>query len=313
MRESDLLEHIFQTSKALRRSDLVVIGPGDDMAMINLAGRRLLAGVDQLIDGRHVRLAVTPIHLVGRKAIARSLSDIAAMAARPVATLVAAALPPDFGVDRANQLFDSMRAVAEQYNAPIIGGDIAFHSDPSKPLVCSATVLAEPSATGPITRSGARPGDIVFVTGLLGGSLHPNGLGRHLTFEPRIDVALKLASTLGDDLHAMIDISDGLGRDASHIAERSNVQVTIDAARIPCNDDCDWRRALSDGEDYELCFAAAPNANVPGQIGGVQVTAVGEVRPAPGRASPDRARVVVQDGNRQLKADDLGWEHSSES
>jgi thiamine-monophosphate kinase len=302
MREFDLLEHVYAASANLGPN--VLIPPGDDMGMVRLARHDLLAAVDQLIDGRHVQLNRTPLNLVGRKAITRSLSDIAAMAARPVASLVAVTLPPDFGSDRATQLFDAMRETAAHYDCPLIGGDIAFHSDPSHPLVCSVTVLAEPGKFAPITRRGAKIGDAVYVTGRLGGSLQPEGLGRHLTFEPRIREALSLASALRDRLHAMIDLSDGLGRDVSHIAELSDIGIELDAQAIPCNEGCDWRRSLGDGEDYELCFAAS--GQVPRSIDGLPITPVGRVVPFDGKS-----RVVVMERGREISADQLGWQHQS--
>lgn len=301
MRESALLEHIYQsTSRADRR---VLIGPGDDMGMVQISGTRLLAAVDQLIDGRHVIVANTPLSLVGRKAITRSLSDIAAMAAVPVGCLVAATLPPDFGEQRANELFDAMRATAHQYGCPLIGGDIAFHQNTSYPMVCSVTVLAEPDGARVITRGGAKVGDTICVTGLLGGSLEPSGLGRHLTFEPRVELAKQIALHYGDRLHAMIDISDGLGRDASHIAKMSNVQIRLNASSIPCNPGCDWRRALSDGEDYELCFAVA--GDLQREMAGATLHAVGNVVQLP-KGGP---HVVIKGRDLTIAADDLGWEH----
>lgn len=307
MREFDLLKHIFRANPRLGRR--VLIPPGDDMGMVQLDGRNVLAAVDQLIDGVHFDLAVTSIDLIGRKAITRNLSDIAAMAARPVASLVSAALPPDFGQDRANALFDAMRTTAEHYDCPLIGGDIAIHRDAAHPLVCSVTVLAEPAGR-PIRRDGAKPGDIVCVTGKLGGSLEHGGLGRHLTFEPRVREALAIAETLGERLHSMIDISDGLGRDAAHIAEMSGVRIRIDGARIPCNPPlgCDWRRALSDGEDYELCFTAAPGGSVPGTIAGLSITQVGEVLE---RDLHDPRWVVVQIDNQSISGEELGWQHEA--
>lgn len=303
MREFDLLRHVYTHNASLGAA--VAIPPGDDMAMVRAGGAQVLAAVDQLVAGRHVDLAATPLELVGRKAITRSLSDIAAMAARPLATLVAATLPPDFGEGRANELFDAMHQTAARYGCPLIGGDIAFHSDPTHPLVCSVTVLAVPGDDPPVTRSGARPGDGIYITGRLGGSLEPDGGGRHLHFEPRIVAALELAAALGADLHAMIDLSDGLGRDAGHIAEMSNVRIELDAALIPCNDDVDWRRALADGEDYELCFTAA--GAPPARLGDVPVTRVGNVLPN----DPDQPRVIVRDGEARLDASDLGWQHQS--
>lgn len=313
MREFELLEHVYASVR--ETPDRVRVGPGDDMAVVRLAGRDLLAAVDQVVDGRHVTLATTPPGLVGRKSVLRSLSDVAAMAARPVAALAAATLPPDFGTDRANALFDGMREAAEEHDCPLIGGDIAFHAATGHAFTCAITVLAEPGPCGAVLRSGARPGDTVYVTGRLGGTVDADGGGRHLSFEPRIDAGLELAATLGDRLHAMIDISDGLGRDAGHLAEGCGHRIEIEAARIPCAQGVDWRRAIAEGEDYELLFAAA--GDVPAVIAGdLLVTPVGrvamevEAEPTTDRARAP-ARVIVRDGDRAIRGDDLGWEHGS--
>lgn len=304
MREFDLLEHVFAANASLGQA--VEVPPGDDMAVIRLGNLRLLAAVDQLVDGRHVRVASTPIELVGRKAVTRSLSDIAAMAAQPVATLAAVTLPPKFGSDRAALLFEAMRSTAAAYNCPLIGGDLAFHADESFPLTCSVTVLAQAASHAPVTRSGAKPGDGVYVTGSLGGTYLEDGSGRHLTFEPRINLALALAETLGQRLHAMIDISDGLGRDASHIAAMSNVQIQIQADRVPCVEGVDWKSAMTHGEDYELLFAAT--GNVPSEIASIAITRVGEVVE---HDSDDEPQVVVIDDGKRIVADELGWQHES--
>ena len=306
MREFDLLQHVFDTTRT-GAADRVIIGPGDDLAMVRLGGRDLLAGVDQLVAGRHVNLAATPLDLVGRKAITRCLSDIAAMAGRPVASLAAVVLPPDFGSGRAKELFNAMRDTAEAFNCPLIGGDIAFHGDASHPLTCSVTVLAEPTADRPITRAGAIDGDSVYVTGRLGGAVNADGSGRHLTFDPRISEAIELAETLANRLHAMIDLSDGLGRDASHIAERSNCAIEIDASAIPCAANIDWKRAASDGEDYELLFTAT--GDVPTTLGdNVPVTKIGKVIT---RTDEDQPLVIIRDGDSIIPADQLGWQHEA--
>ncbi|MHC4107298.1 MAG: thiamine-phosphate kinase, partial [Planctomycetota bacterium] len=203
-------------------------------------------------------------------------------------------------------LFDAMRKTAELFECPLIGGDIAFHERPGQPLVCTVTVLAEPTATQPILRSGAKVGDAVYVTGALGGSLDPGGGGRHLTFEPRVAEAIRLAELLGDRLHAMIDLSDGLGRDASHIAARSRVRIEIDAGSVPCRPGCGWKGAMSDGEDYELCFAA--EGAVPDHIGELPITAVGRV--VSGAEGPV-PHVLVHDGGQAISGDELGWQHAS--
>ncbi|MHC5024461.1 MAG: thiamine-phosphate kinase [Planctomycetota bacterium] len=304
MREFDLLSHVFKAN--VRLGEHVAIPPGDDMAMIRMSGGTVLIGVDQLVGGRHVDLDRVPVPLVGRKAMTRCLSDVAAMAARPSCSLVAVTLPPDYGSRRARELFDAMRDAAEEYGCPLVGGDIAFHDRADHPLVCTVTVIAEPGPTPPITRDGAEPGDTVYVTGTLGGSLQPDGRGRHLTFEPRIDAAIALAASLGDRLHAMIDLSDGLGRDASHLAAASNTQFRLRADDIPRDRELDWRHAVGEGEDYELCFTAG--GDVPRSIDGLPVTPVGEVRARP--ADDDRLVLVISEGG-EWAAEELGWQHEA--
>jgi thiamine-monophosphate kinase len=220
--------------------------------------------------------------------------------------MAAVTLPPDFGHDRATALFDAMRATAEAYACPLIGGDIAFFASATSPLVCTVSVLAKPGPGGPVTRSGARAGDVIAVTGALGGAWRPDGLGKHLTFEPRLAEAAALAEALGANLHAMIDLSDGLGRDAARLAEQSGGRIEIDAERIPCAEGVDWRRAMGDGEDYELCFAAA--GDVPPHLGRVPVTVVGRFREGSGTDDP---RVLVRDGEQVHDASALGWDHGA--
>jgi thiamine-monophosphate kinase len=321
MREFEILEHVYAANAALPRR--VTIPPGDDMAEIEIGGERgrssapgaaprphtVLAAVDQIVDGVHVRLGAVSLELIGRKAITRCLSDVAAMAAVPAASLVAATLPADFDSVSAMRLFDAMREAADEYDCPLIGGDVAAHA-PGRPapLVCAVTVLAVPGPLPPRRRSMARPGDTLYVTGRLGGSVAPDGGGRHLTFAPRIAEALELAAALGERLHAMIDVSDGLGRDAGHLARDSGVGIVIDADRIPRSEGIEWRRAASDGEDYELLFTA--QGEVPEMVGaGTPVTAVGRVHARP-RDAAGHAVVIVAHGV-EHGAEALGWEHGS--
>lgn len=306
MRESNLLQHIYRANASLDAAG-ILIPPGDDMAALRTrSGATILVAVDQVVDGLHVNVGSMPLELIGRKAVCRSVSDIAAMAARPIASLAAGTLPPDWEESRANTLFDAMRTAAAEQHCPLIGGDIAIHRSADHPLTLSVTVLAVPGDTPPVRRDGARIGDGVYVTGALGGSFGDDGLGRHLTFEPRVEVALQLAATLGANLHAMIDISDGLGRDAGRIAAASDVRIALRARDLPCNPGVDWRAAASDGEDYELCFTAA--GEVPDSIAGVPITKVGEVV-APSGGEP----VVVHIDGEVLAGGELGWDHGGGS
>ena len=303
MREFDLLRSVYRANASL--PSFVSIPPGDDMAELSLPANagRLLVAVDQVIGGRHVRHDEDP-KLIGRKAVARNVSDIAAMAAEPLASVVACCLPRDWDEPRALSLFAGLRESAAAWRCPLIGGDLAL-GGPGDPLTVSVTVLATPRGRA-ITRRGSRIGDGVFVTGSLGGSLAPDGGGRHLTFEPRLHESWALADSLGERLHAMIDLSDGLGRDAGHLLEGPKaigLAIELDGHALPCQPGSDWKSALGDGEDYELLFTA--EGPVPATLGGVPVTRVGSVR---ARREGEPAVLVRIDG-RTAAVGDLGWEH----
>lgn len=306
MSEFELLRGIYAANAALlaRHGTRVVIPPGDDMAQIHLERSELLIAVDQMIEGRHFRSG-TPMELVGRKAVARNISDIAAMAGRPLACVAAVALPQGMASGAIETLYDAVRAAAELFDCPLVGGDTGSSASAAAPLVISVTVVAGLPAGVPraITRGGAKIGDGVFVTGRLGGSFGADGLGRHLTFAPRVEESVALARMLGDRLHAMIDLSDGLGRDAGHLAAASGVAMRLDAGKVPANDGCTWRNALGDGEDYELCFTA--EGPVPSEVAGLAIARVGEVIAAD--SSRPRVSLVTDEG--EFDVTTLGWEH----
>lgn len=314
MRESKLLEHVYRANTALGAE--VTIPPGDDLGAVRVGGREVLAGVDQLADGVHFELATTPLAKVGRKAITRCLSDVAAMAALPDGAVVTAALPRDFGEARATELFDAMRATAEQYVCPLIGGDIAMWD---QPLLLTVTVFAHCEPNAPVTRGGARPGDAVCVTGRLGGSLvEHEGCTHHLDFEPRIELARALVNDCGLTIRSMIDLSDGLARDLGHICRASNVDAGVTVDRLPTSAAAEmlaeqdkspaWRHVVGDGEDYELCFtlpAEQAGDKLPAEIGGVPITMIGTVAEARGEG---QLLFELPDGTTQPAAG-LGWEH----
>ena len=306
MRESTFLSHLYATEPPQR--DGVVIGPGDDMALLVAGGDRVLAAIDAVVEGRHFRRG-TDLRLVGRKAVLRNLSDVAAMAARPLACLAAVQVPAGFGDADAQRLLEGLREAGDAHDCPLVGGDTAVHADPSAPLTVSVAILAAPALPSGrvITRSGAEIGDRVFVTGTLGGSLAADGGGRHLDFPPRIREANQLARTLGDDLHAMIDLSDGLGIDAGHLAAAADgdLAIEIDAAALPCTPGCSWRQAMGDGEDFELCFCAA--SPPPARFGDLVVSEVGRV--VERRGGP-RVRVVTPEG--VVDGSSLGYEHRAD-
>jgi thiamine-monophosphate kinase len=189
------------------------LGPGDDAALLRLAdGPECLVTVDLVSDGVDFQLRSTDPRRIGRKALAVNLSDIAAMAGKPLAAVIAVALPRENAFDLAVELYEGLLPLAERFDLPIAGGDLQSWDGP---LVISVTLLGQPTHRGPLLRSGARPGDKIVVTGAFGGSI----LGRHLDFDPRIDEALLLADRY--PLHAGMDVSDGLSLDLSRLANVS--------------------------------------------------------------------------------------------
>jgi len=211
---------------------------GDDCAI--LPGGLLLT-CDPVIEGIHFR-KTTPPRQIGWKAMARNLSDIAAMGGQPRYAVVSLGLRPTTSVHYVQQLYAGMNAVAGKFACRIVGGDTA-HVRGEQFIV--VTVLGH--ADRPVLRSGAKVGDIVFVTGKLGGSFRS---GKHLTFTPRIREGRQLARYA----HAMLDISDGLASDLHRLVESSRVGFDIDSQKIPGR----LPGALTDGEDFELLFTVAP-------------------------------------------------------
>lgn len=236
----------------------VLVGPGDDCAVLSPPSRPLLVTTDMLMDGTDFVLAEVGARRVGRKAMAVNLSDIAAMAGAPTAAVVSVALPRD-GRDIAQELYLGLRDVADAFGVALVGGDT--NSWDGK-LAISVTAFGEATARGPVRRNGAKPGDWLFVTGPLGGSI----LGHHLDFTPRVREALALHSAV--ELRAMCDISDGLSADLNHICEESRCGAVLHAEAIPITDAARERsrtsgrsplqHAFGDGEDFELVFAVSP-------------------------------------------------------
>lgn len=292
MRERELLQRIAERSaKLANEHDNVLVGPGDDCAVIAAHPHPLLLTTDHLVQHRHFDDAL-PLELIARKAILRSVSDIAAMAGTPSWALATALLP--VGYEHANELFDHMARFAREFGCPLVGGDIAT-LPPGVPGPISLTITVGGHAPKPILRSGARVGDHVYVTGPLGGSLVNH---RHALATPRIEVAQHLAGSI----HAMIDLSDGLGIDSGRVARASNVRIELDATTIPIHPDAGGLdAALSDGEDYELLFTAPPGALIPDSITRIgRVVGVGGGHPAAILVTPDG-------GERDVSAQ--GFEH----
>jgi thiamine-monophosphate kinase len=258
----------------------VLLGPGDDCAAIDWSGAGpCLATTDILMEGCDFVIAEAGARRVGRKAMAVNLSDIAAMAGRPVAAVVGLVLPKVGGRKLAEELYLGMREIADEFQTAIVGGDTNSWDGP---LVISVTVLGEAVGRGPVTRSGAKPGDWLMVTGPLGGSIH----GKHLDFTPRVREALRLHAIV--ELNAMIDLSDGLSADLFHICRESGCGAVLRADTIPISDAAremaDGRspldHAISDGEDFELAFSVSPSDGEKlireQPIAGIELSHIGE-------------------------------------
>ncbi|MCH8851596.1 MAG: thiamine-monophosphate kinase [Planctomycetes bacterium] len=245
----------------------VPIPVGDDMGCLTLpGGQSILLGSDMLVDGTHFECGTHNLADIAHKAVCCCLSDAAAMAVQPLAALVSLAIPRGMVYETGRALLEAMIAVAGRFDCTIIGGDTTSWEGR---LAIDVALLAVPwPDCPPITRRGARPGDRLFITGKLGGSR----LGRHLSFVPRISEARSLAKALGPELHAMIDISDGLALDLHRLCQASGCGAVIREASLEAVISPDaheaarqdgrsaLEHALSDGEDFELLFAVAKDA-----------------------------------------------------
>ena len=234
----------------------IPVGIGDDMAVVNFHGGKLLIGSDMTIEGVHFDLANVKMEQIAHKALGRCLSDCAAMAGVPVGAVISVAKPDSLSEEMLKDLYRGF----SKFACPIIGGDTSHSPDR---LVIDVCLLGECVGNEPVLRSGAEPGDYLYVTGALGGSI----LGKHLNFEPRIEQALWIARNL--PLHAMIDISDGLSSDLNHLCRESKcgAEIFLQNLETIISDDAkklagttnknSIDHALNDGEDFELLAAIA--------------------------------------------------------
>ncbi|MBI4880621.1 MAG: thiamine-monophosphate kinase [Planctomycetes bacterium] len=283
----------------------VLVGVGDDAAVLACGGRELVATTDLLIDGIDFRLTECGYRLAGRKAMAKNLSDIAAMGVAPWTAFVSVGLPGGFSAEDAAQLLDGLVDTACAFGCAIAGGDTKRSPGP---LIVNVALLGRSTGRPPVLRSGARPGDLLCVTGRLGGSL----FGRHLTFEPRVAAGLRLNEACG--VRAMIDLSDGLSSDLGRLCAASGVGAEIEAERVPVSADAEraaqdggsaLAHALNDGEDYELLCALPPEngaALAADPLLGPLVTCIGRC------LMPDSG-VLLRAGGATRPLEPRGFEH----
>ena len=290
-----------------RKGRGVVVGIGDDCAVVRGPRGRTsgLFKIDSVIDGVHFQSKTAKPFWIGWKALARSLSDIAAMGGVPRYAVAAACVPRGLGLSRMKQVMAGLEAAARRFGVALVGGDTASTSGPFSVAVA---VWGEAGPGGPVLRSGARPDDWVWVTGTLGGSI----LGRHLRFTPRLREARAIVRRLHPT--AMMDISDGLGIDAGRLARASRVAIVLEGGAVPVSREAralarrDGRsaldHALADGEDYELLFTTRPRRlrEIAGlAIAGVRATVIG-------RVVRGRGAWIVERGRRR-RIDAAGYAH----
>lgn len=255
-KESQITDY-FARAVELNNADFP-IGIGDDMAQMTFGGSdTALITTDMLLDGSHFDSRIHSLEQIGYKSMAASLSDCAAMATKPFAAVAAVALPKDFGAEKLKQLHKGIVKAGEMFGCKLIGGDITSWKDSGGKLAVNITMLSKIADNPPIRRTTAKVGDIICVTGTLGGSIK----GKHLCFTPRVKEALEIAKIALPN--SMMDISDGLSTDLNHIARLSAVGAVIDEELIPVSADakaadCPFSAAINDGEDFELLFTISP-------------------------------------------------------
>ena len=257
-REVKLIETI--TANLPTRADTLV-GAGDDCAVIDQSpDQSLLLKTDAVVEGIHFQKNDPP-DKVGHKALARALSDIAAMAGEPNSALITLGLPRDFDQKWVEMFYSGLNATAQAFDVAIVGGETV--SSPER-IFCSVALTGKVVRDKAVLRKNARVRDALFVTGDLGGSID----GKHLNFTPRVKEAQWMAEHF--DLHAMIDLSDGLAGDLHHICKASGVGAEVWADFLPLSRAARMRArqgdtakpavaaAMTDGEDFELLFSIDP-------------------------------------------------------
>lgn len=298
------------------KSPSIVIGIGDDCAVLRIPhGNQTLVTTDFSLEGVHFRREWHPAEVVGHRCLTRGLSDIAAMGGNPTAAFLSLALPQDLPQLWVNQFLKGLFKLADRFYVSLAGGDTA--QSPNGILADVIVVGSVPKGKA-IRRSGAQPGDRIYVTGALGGAaatlkllfdgkkLRPADFPQHFYPMPRLEVGRFLREK--GLASAMIDLSDGLSTDLGHICDESGVGAKIQASSIPRSSIGKPARAvelgfaLNGGDDYELLFIARPGKRIPSKIAGVPITQIGEI------TREKRVLLVDQDSNSsRLRAQ--GWEH----
>ena len=316
--ERKLIERIARASRTQDGSKLIATGIGDDCAVLRVPeGHEMLVTTDFSLEGVHFRREWHPADTVGHRCLTRGLSDIASMGGEPLAAFLSLALPADLPQRWADQFVKGMLALARRFGVTLAGGDTA--QSPAG-VLADITVVGSVPAGQAILRSGARPGDSIFVTGELGAPValleqmfanperkfRPSAFPAHFYPEPRIAVARQLRTK--KVATAMIDISDGLSTDLRHICESSGVGATIIERALPIaslgRHEVERRHALHGGGEYQLLFTATPARHVAKEIAGVLITRIGYIN--------EGSEIVIEHENGYTtELETGGWEHFS--
>lgn len=236
---------INRISMRIKPSCRIIKGIGDDAAVLKYKdNKHLLFTTDMLMEGRHF-LRVQGGYLIGKKSLAVNVSDIAAMGGMPLYAVVSLGAPSSLNVNFVDSLYRGIKEVAKEFEIDVAGGDTIN----SEKIIVNIALIGEVEKKNLVLRSGAKPGDAIFVTGNIGGSIK----GRHLDFTPRIKESRFLVENY--NIHSMIDVSDGLIADLGHILDSSGIGAVIYKKDIPLSRHAkDFNSAIIDGEDFELVF-----------------------------------------------------------
>ncbi len=314
--EKQLIARIRAAAK--KTGTLAGVGIGDDCAVLRIPPRHeALITTDFCLEGVHFRREWHPAECVGHRCLTRGLSDIAAMGGQPIAAFLSLALPRDLPQKWVDGFTRGLLALAGKFKVPLAGGDTAESPDG---VLADIIVLGSVPKGKAVVRSGARPGDKIYVSGELGGStatlhrmlknpkckLNPRDFPRHFFPEPRLVLGRWLREK--GVASAVIDLSDGLSTDLGHICDESSVGAQIRAESIPVaaigepSQKVDLATALNGGEDYELLFTVPPGRRLPKRIAGVPVTEIGYIT--------RREKVfLVSETQSKKELKPQGWQH----
>jgi thiamine-monophosphate kinase len=321
-------------------SKAIALGIGDDCAILRPpSGSEVLVTTDFTLEGRHFRRDLGPPESVGHRCLARGLSDLAAMGATPLAAFLSLALPKTMLAESAgrewiSRFFSGLRALGEMHRVPLAGGDTSESPGGKAAAILADIVLVGTAPKGEaLRRSGAAAGDVLYVTGELGGAaaelsallkrqrrilnMKASDVHPHLFPEPRLDVGESLLRRRVAT--ACIDVSDGLSTDLSHLCSASGVCAEIEQAALPIHPLASklgpaaaLKAALHGGDDYELLFTVPASVSIPSSLAGVPIRRIGSMKnrrsgnrhgqPWMTMLTPEGSRVDLQPG---------GWEHFS--